>query len=124
MRLLFTLRAAHPEAGYQCTQMCVCVCVCLGGASATQSPLCSAMLSHVGQSLKVSPINGKERSGPLSGWHAHSDTSAALDVRAQSYQFVGSNDLKKIKNKKKRTTEELKKTDLKKNLLSSSSDAK
>lgn len=67
-------------------------------------PLCSELLSHLGQSLKVSPINGKEGPG-LTQIVIHSDMNVALYVRAQSYQLVGSNDLNKM-------NEELYKTQL------------
>lgn len=45
-------------------------------------PICSEQLSHLGQSLKVEPINGKERPG-LKDCHTHSDMNAALNVRAE-----------------------------------------
>lgn len=59
--------------------------LCFSGVSMWQSPtVCSELLSGFGQSLKVEPINGKERPG-LTQIVMHSDMKAAADVRAEVF---------------------------------------
>lgn len=77
---------------YDCKSIHKCISVSVVLSMWQSPPLCSDLLSHLGQSLKVSPINGKEQPG-LTDCHTPSDMKAGLYVKAESYQFVGSNDL-------------------------------